>query len=133
MPQLLSAGDRYANIGCSACGSIRTKPFQNSFEYVVLPRPIVKNACARFHPIYSGCQPVYIYPSVLWTHQPGSHGRKVTRELFFSAFVLRCLPAFASREGCGRPFSSSKVESNFVCTHEKITLHPVIIFGKIKM
>ena len=49
---------------------------------------------------------------LLWTHQPGSHGRNVTQD--FSTFLLRCLPLFLSREGFGHPFPSSTVKSNFV-------------------
>ena len=52
------------------------------------------------------------WTSDLWTHQPGSHRRKVTQD--FSTFLLRCLPQFLWREGFSRPFSSSTVKSIFV-------------------
>ena len=51
------------------------------------------------------------WTSDLWTHQPGSHRRKVTKDV--STFLLRCLPQFLSREGFSHPFSLSTVKSNF--------------------
>ena len=48
----------------------------------------------------------------LWTHQPGSHRRKVTQNL--STFLQRCLPKFFSREGFSCSFPSSTLKSNFV-------------------
>ena len=59
-----------------------------------------------FLPIHSGHQ-------VRWTYQPGSHRRKVTQD-FSSAFFLRCVPLFYSREGFTHSFPSSTVKSNFV-------------------
>ena len=52
------------------------------------------------------------WTSGLWTHQPGSHTGKVTKD--FSTFLMRCLPYFVLREGFSRPFPSSTVKSNFV-------------------
>ena len=59
-----------------------------------------------FLPIYSGHQ-------VRWTYQPGSHRSKVTQD-FSSAFLLRCVPSFFSREGFSHSSPSSTVKSNFV-------------------
>ena len=53
------------------------------------------------------------WTSDLWTHQPGSHRRKVTQD-FSSIFLLRCLPSFLSREEFSRPFPSPTVKSTFV-------------------
>ena len=66
------------------------------------------------------------WTSDLWTHQPGSHRRKVTQD-FSSTFLPACL----KREGFSRPFPSSTVKSNFgiLCTHELIALHHLL--GKI--
>ena len=52
------------------------------------------------------------WTSDLWTHQPGSHRRKVTQD--FSTFPPPCLPWLLSREGFSRPFPSSTVKLN--CT-----------------
>ena len=62
--------------------------------------------CVCFLPIHFGHQ-------VRWTHQPGSHRRKVTQD-FSSTFFLRCVPLFFSREGFSHSFPSSTVKSNFV-------------------
>ena len=51
------------------------------------------------------------WTSDLWTHQPGSHRRKVTKDV--SIFLLRCSPQFLSREGFSHPLSLSTVKSNF--------------------
>ena len=48
-----------------------------------------------------------LWTSRLWTYQPGSHRRKVTKD--FSTFLLRCLPSFLSREGFIRSFPLSTV------------------------
>ena len=56
--------------------------------------------------------------SGLWTYLLGSHRKKVAQD--FSAFLLRCLPSFFSREEFSRSFPSSTVRSNFVysCTND---------------
>ena len=59
------------------------------------------------------------WTSDVWTHQPGSHRRKVAQD--FSTF-FRCLPKLFSREGFSRSFPSSTVKSNFVYTHELTVL-----------
>ena len=56
--------------------------------------------------------PFFLKSDYLWTHQPGSHRRKVTQ--VFSTFLLRCLLYFFSREIFSRSFPSSTVKSNFV-------------------
>ena len=66
--------------------------------------------------------PPFFLKSDLWTHQPGSHRRKVTQD--FSTFLLRCLPSFLSREGFSRPFPSSTVKSNFV--YPRINCPPLV-------
>ena len=53
------------------------------------------------------------WTSDLWTRQPGSHKRKVTRD-FASTFLLRCLPYFLSREGFSHSFPSPTVKSNLM-------------------
>ena len=50
----------------------------------------------------------------------GSHRREVTQD--FSAFLLRSLPSFLSRERFSRPFPPSTV-SRILFTHELIALH----------
>ena len=60
--------------------------------------------------------------SDLWTHQPGSHRRKVTQN--FSTFLLRCLPSFLSRKGFSRPYPSSTVKSNIV--YPRINRSPLV-------
>ena len=67
---------------------------------------VQRYVCVCFLPIHSGHQ-------VRWTYQPGSHRRKVTQD-FSSAFFLRCVPSFFSREGFSHSFPSSTVKSNFV-------------------
>ena len=69
----------------------------------LLPIGIVYESVLLFH---------LFWTSGLWTHQPGSHTRRVTQD--FSTFLLRCLPSLFSREGFSRPFPSSTVKSNFV-------------------
>ena len=71
--------------------------------------------CVCFLPVHSGHQ-------VRWTYQPGSHRRKVTQD-FSSAFFLRCVSNFFSRERFSHSFPSSTVKSNFVDV-----LHPLGIF-----
>ena len=52
------------------------------------------------------------WTSDLWTHhQPGSHRRNVTQDLY--TFLFRCLPYFLPREGSSHPFPSSTVKSDF--------------------
>ena len=55
----------------------------------------------------------------LWTYQTGSHRRKVTWD--FSAFRLRCLLRFFSREEFSRSFPSPTLKSIF-STNEPIVL-----------
>lgn len=63
---------------------------------------------------YPGAQPAYTF-RVLWVHQPGSH----RSYLFFSAFILRCLPSFsiARRARPPQPFDDSLSRTSS-CTHE---------------
>ena len=68
---------------------------------------------AAIHTVYFVCfLPIHSGHQVRWTYQPGSHRRKVTQD-FSSAFLLRCVPSFFSREGFSHSFPSSTVKSNF--------------------
>ena len=67
------------------------------------------------------------WTSGLWTHQRGSHRRKVTQD--FSTFLLRGLPQFLPGEGFSRPFPSSTVKSNFA--FPRINRSPLVGNGMI--
>ena len=80
------------------------------------------------------CHPIYSRHQVCGD-QPGTYRRKVTRD--FSAFLLRCLPKFLSRERFSHSFPSSTVKSNFayerfnrfpLCINDKVVLHLLGIF-----